>query len=261
MGRNVGQIWTWQDQWQQTLPAILRYSEQPGSRQQPLSATPQTPSYMVPPIYWRISHLQLHPDQFPIPIVTQRCACNEGAWLWIQPLPHLCQSTAVITTGKVQVTTTSQIELGMSDRTSAQTKIPNSHIQQILELSDDVDTEEKQLSESILECAAPLCPPICCWIQPRILDECLDLVDKWKWAKHIDLKHYRCLNKEVRQRMKVEREAYWNSVAANLEEESSREKYQTLYLILRSLSGKTKSINDVDQENVRSSGECLLRWK
>lgn len=61
--------------------------------------------------------------------------------------------------------------------------------------------------------------------------------------------------------MKVEREAYWNSVAANLEEESSREKYQTLYLILRSLSGKTKSINDVDQENVRSSGECLLRWK
>jgi CRISPR/Cas system CSM-associated protein Csm2 small subunit len=134
-----------------------------------------------------------------------------------------------------------------------------------LEPSDDVDTEEKQLSESILECAAPLCPPIRRRTQPWISDECLDLVEKRKRVKHVDLEQYRRLNKEVRQRMKAEREAYWNSVAADLEEAASRHEYRTLYQTLRRLSGKTKSTNDnikkVDGTFVSSHDERLQRWK
>ena len=135
----------------------------------------------------------------------------------------------------------------------------------ILEPSDDVDTEEKQISESILECAAPLCPPIRRRTQPWISDECLDLVDKRKRAKHVDFEQYRRLNTEVRQQMKAERDAYWNRVATDLEEAASRHEYRILYQTLRRLSGKTKSTNDnikkADGTFVRSPGERLQRWK
>lgn len=130
---------------------------------------------------------------------------------------------------------------------------------------DDVDAEEKQLAECIRECAAPLCPPVRRRTQPWITDECLDLVDKRKRVKHVDFEQYRRLNKEVRQRMKAEREAYWNSVTAELEEAASRHEYRTLYQTLRRLSGKTKSTNDnirkEDGNFVSSPAERLQRWK
>lgn len=44
--------------------------------------------------------------------------------------------------------------------------------------SDDLDDEEQQISQAILESAAPLCPPNRRRTQPWISDECLNLVDK-----------------------------------------------------------------------------------
>lgn len=65
--------------------------------------------------------------------------------------------------------------------------------------------------------------------------------------------------------MKTEREAYWNNVAADLEEAASRQEYRTLYQTLKRLSGKTKSTNDnikkADGTFVRSPSERLQRWK
>ncbi|KAK6478437.1 hypothetical protein HHUSO_G20753 [Huso huso] len=131
--------------------------------------------------------------------------------------------------------------------------------------SDDLDDEEQQISQAILESAAPLCPPNRRRTQPWISDECLNLVDKRKQAKHVDLEQYRHLNREVRQMMKTEREAYWNNVAADLEEAASRHEYRTLYQTLKRLSGKTKSTNDnvkkADGTFVRSASERLQRWK
>lgn len=60
--------------------------------------------------------------------------------------------------------------------------------------SEDLDNEEQQVSQAIIESAAPLYPPNCCWTQPWILVKYLILVDKWKHTKHIDLKQYWHLN-------------------------------------------------------------------
>ena len=61
--------------------------------------------------------------------------------------------------------------------------------------------------------------------------------------------------------MKEEREAYWNNIAANMEEAASRHEYRTLYQTLRRLSGRTKSTNDnikkVDGTFVNSPSERL----
>ena len=131
--------------------------------------------------------------------------------------------------------------------------------------SEDIDEEEKQISSAILECAQPLCPPARRRTQPWISDECLDLVDRRKQAKLVDYGHYRQLNREVRQRMKVEREVYWDQVASDLEEAASKHEYCTLYRTLRRLSGKTKSTNDnikkADGTFVRSPAERLQRWR
>ena len=131
--------------------------------------------------------------------------------------------------------------------------------------SENIDEEEKQISDAILECAKPLCPPARRRTQPWISDECLDLVDKRKQAKLVDYEHYRQLNREVRLRMKAEREVYWNKVAADLEEAASKHEYRTLYSTLRRLSGKTKSTNDnirkTDGAFVRSAAERLQRWR
>ena len=131
--------------------------------------------------------------------------------------------------------------------------------------SENIDEEEKQISDAILECAKPLCPPARRRTQPWLSDECLDLVDKRKQAKLVDYEHYRQLNREVRLRMKAEREMYWNKVAADLEEAASKHEYRTLYSTLRRLSGKTKSTNDnirkADGAFVRSAAERLQRWR
>lgn len=47
-----------------------------------------------------------------------------------------------------------------------------------------MDIEEKQIFESILVCAVPLCLPTS---QLWILDECLNFIRKWKRLKHINL--------------------------------------------------------------------------
>ncbi|CAF0954810.1 unnamed protein product [Didymodactylos carnosus] len=135
----------------------------------------------------------------------------------------------------------------------------------MLEPSEDIDTEEKQISAAIIECAIPLCPPIWRRTQQWTSDECLDLVEKRKKAKHADFEEYRRLNKEVRKKLKEEREAYWNQVAAEMEEAASKHEYRTLYQTIRRLGGKTKSTNDnikkADGTFAKSSEERLQRWK
>ena len=135
----------------------------------------------------------------------------------------------------------------------------------ILNTLDDVNDEEKQITKSVIECAAPLCPPIRRRTQPWISDECLDLVAERKRIKHVDFEQYRRLNQEVRLKMKIEREVYWNDVAAEMEEAASRHEYRTLYQTLQRLGGKTKSINDnirkTDGKFVSSSSDRLQRWR
>ena len=131
--------------------------------------------------------------------------------------------------------------------------------------TDNADEMEKQISEVILNCAKPLCPPVRHRTQPWISNECLDLVEKRKRAKLSDYNQYRQLNREVRKQMKEEREAHWNRVAADLEVAASKHEYNTLYRTLRRLSGKSKVTNDnIRNTNgtfVKSSIECLKRWR
>ena len=131
--------------------------------------------------------------------------------------------------------------------------------------SENVDVEEKQISDTIVDCAKHLCPPIRHKTQPWISNECLDLVDERKRVKLIDHERYRQLNREIRNRMKAEREAHWNRVAADLEEAASKHEYRTLYQPLSKLSRKAKSTNDnirkTDGTFVQSSCERLQRWK
>ena len=65
--------------------------------------------------------------------------------------------------------------------------------------------------------------------------------------------------------MKEEQEAYWNNIAANMEEAASRDVFRALYQTLRRLSGRTKSTNDnikkVDGTFVSSPSKRLQRWK
>ena len=116
-----------------------------------------------------------------------------------------------------------------------------------------------------MDSAQPLCSPIRHRTQSWISNDCLDLVDERKCVKLVDYNRYRQLNLDVRKRLKEEREAYWNQVAANLEEAASKHEYHTLYRILRRLSGKSKSTSDNIRNNngtfVRSSTERMKRWK
>ena len=131
--------------------------------------------------------------------------------------------------------------------------------------SENVDEIERQISNTILDCAQTICPPVRHRTQPWISNECLDLVEKRKRAKLTDYNQYRQLNREVRKQMKEEREAHWNQVAADLEVAASKHEYHTLYRTLRRLSGKTKSTSDnirnIDGTFVKSSAERLTRWR
>lgn len=64
------------------------------------------------------------------------------------------------------------------------------------DIGTDVDKEEKQISETILDCATSVWLPICNWVQPWISDECLDLADKRKQAKHVNFEEYQQLNSQ-----------------------------------------------------------------
>ncbi|EYB98367.1 hypothetical protein Y032_0131g1578 [Ancylostoma ceylanicum] len=65
--------------------------------------------------------------------------------------------------------------------------------------------------------------------------------------------------------MKMEREAYWNRVADELEEAAGRNDYRRLYRTIRRLSGKTRGTDDnIRKANgtfARSAAERLERWK
>ncbi|EYB94042.1 hypothetical protein Y032_0176g548 [Ancylostoma ceylanicum] len=129
----------------------------------------------------------------------------------------------------------------------------------------NADEEEKQMSDVVLESAKSLCPVIRRRTQPWITNECLQLVDERKQAKLVDFNRYRQLNQELRRRMKMEREAYWNRVADELEEAAGRNNYHMLYRTIRRLSGKTRATDDnirkADGTFARSAAERLERWK
>ncbi len=78
----------------------------------------------------------------------------------------------------------------------------------VLAPSDDVNIEERQISDTILDCAKPLRFPIRHKTQPWISNECLAMVDERKRVKLNDYERYRQLNREIRYRMKTERKAY-----------------------------------------------------
>uniref|UniRef100_A0A914XR53 Endonuclease/exonuclease/phosphatase domain-containing protein n=1 Tax=Plectus sambesii TaxID=2011161 RepID=A0A914XR53_9BILA len=126
---------------------------------------------------------------------------------------------------------------------------------------DDVNEEQEQMSAAIIECAELLCPPIRRRTQPWIPDVCLDLVVERKRLKHVNFEEYRRLNREVRQRLKIARETYWDSVATEMEEAASRHEYRRLYQTIRRISGKSKATNDTikkaDGTFANSSGEQL----
>ncbi|KAF5887583.1 endonuclease exonuclease phosphatase family, partial [Clarias magur] len=100
-----------------------------------------------------------------------------------------------------------------------------------------------------MDCAKEMCPPTRHRTWPWISDECLEMVNERKRVKLLNFDRYRHLNQAIRCRMKEEREAYWNQVAADLKQEASKYEYHTLYRTLRQLSGKVKSTND----NIRNA--------
>ncbi|EYC20169.1 hypothetical protein Y032_0022g487 [Ancylostoma ceylanicum] len=95
-------------------------------------------------------------------------------------------------------------------------------------MSTNADEEEKQMSDVVLECPKSLCPVIRRRTKSWISNECLELVDERKQAKLVDFIRYGQLNQELRRRMKMEREAYSNRVADELEEAAGRNNYRVL---------------------------------
>lgn len=57
----------------------------------------------------------------------------------------------------------------------------------------------------------------------------MSLDQEHKRMKHVYFNRHRQLNREVRQRTKSKREAYWNIVAAKLEDATPRNEYKALY--------------------------------
>ncbi|EYC33442.1 hypothetical protein Y032_0002g803 [Ancylostoma ceylanicum] len=116
-----------------------------------------------------------------------------------------------------------------------------------LAMGTNADGEEKQMSDVVLECAKSLCPVIRRRTQPWISNECLQLVDERKQAKHIDFNRYRQLNRKLCRRMKMEREAYWNRVADELEEAAGRHDHRMLYRTMKRPSGKARATDDASK--------------
>lgn len=124
--------------------------------------------------------------------------------------------------------------------------------------SADVNAGERQISDTMLDCAKLVCLPIHHRTPSWIPDECLDMIHGRERMKLTDYEHYRKLNREIRQRTRADREMHWNKTAA------TKHEYHTLYRTLRRLSGKIKSINDnsrkVDGTFIRPPTERLQRW-
>ncbi|KAK6019872.1 endonuclease/exonuclease/phosphatase family protein, partial [Ostertagia ostertagi] len=120
-----------------------------------------------------------------------------------------------------------------------------------------VDEEERQTAKVITECATQLCPVLRRRTKPWISDETLQLVDKRRKVKLTNGTTYQLLSKELRKRLKTEREAYWNAVAEELEESASKHEYRMPYQILRRLCGKTRAcgtfIKDASGKLVKAS--------
>uniref|UniRef100_A0A914XAF4 Uncharacterized protein n=1 Tax=Plectus sambesii TaxID=2011161 RepID=A0A914XAF4_9BILA len=135
----------------------------------------------------------------------------------------------------------------------------------MLDTMDNVDEEEQQISSAINDCATKLCPIVRQRTQTWISDSSLDLIDQRKQAKLVNFTRYRELSREIRQQLKAEREAYWNRVAADMEEAQQKNEFRTLYTTLWRLSGKIKPISDnirkTDGSFVRSDTERLQRWQ
>ncbi|EYC36369.1 hypothetical protein Y032_0903g2962 [Ancylostoma ceylanicum] len=134
-----------------------------------------------------------------------------------------------------------------------------------LAMGTTADEEEKQMSDDVLECAKSLCPVIRYRTQSWISNECLQLVDKRKRAKLVDFNCYRQLNQELRRRVEMEREAYWNRLADELEEAAGRNDYRMLYRTIGRLSGKARATDDnirkADGTFARLTAKRLERWK
>ncbi|KAK6019351.1 endonuclease/exonuclease/phosphatase family protein [Ostertagia ostertagi] len=110
-----------------------------------------------------------------------------------------------------------------------------------------VDEEERQTAKVITECATQLCPVLRRRTKPWISDETLQLVDKRRKVKLTNGTTYQLLSKELRKRLKTEREAYWNAVAEELEESASKHEYRMPYQILRRLCGQNQSMRNLHQ--------------
>ncbi|KAK6056885.1 hypothetical protein COOONC_05605 [Cooperia oncophora] len=91
------------------------------------------------------------------------------------------------------------------------------------------------------------------------------LVDKRRKVKLTNGTTYQLLSKELRKRLKTEREAYWNAVAEELEESASKHEYRMPYQILRRLCGKTRALRLSAKRKsgklVKSERERLQRWR
>ncbi|CAF1481474.1 unnamed protein product [Adineta ricciae] len=89
--------------------------------------------------------------------------------------------------------------------------------------------------------------------------------DTMRQCKLTNTTRYRQLNKEIRIRLKNERNAYWSEIAQELEDAAHRREYRSLYTTLRRLRGKLKrtsdSIKKADGNFVLSNNERLNRCK
>ena len=134
-----------------------------------------------------------------------------------------------------------------------------------LDRVDNVNEVAEQFAEVVNECAKEICPVVRRRTQPWISDESLELVNQRRQCKLTDATRYRQLNKEIRSRLKNERQAYWNNVAQELEDAAHRREYRYLYTTLRRLGGNIKrtsdNIRNIDGTFVRSDNERLNRWK
>ena len=147
-----------------------------------------------------------------------------------------------------------QFQISLSNRFAA-----------LAELNIDVKEKAERFAVIVSECAKEICPPPRKRTQAWISDECLDLIDQRKRCKLTDKAKYQQLHGTVRRRLKAERAAYWDNVAAEMEEAAHRCEFSHLYKTLRRLSGKTRNTNDnikkTDGTFVRSTDERLKRWQ
>ena len=129
----------------------------------------------------------------------------------------------------------------------------------------DVHEAAETFAKVINECTREICPTIHRRTQSWISDESLKLARQRRQCKLTNMIRYRQLNKELRFRLKNERNAYWNNAAQKLEDITHRREYRYLYTTLRCLGGKVKRISEniknIDGTLLRSDNERLNCWK